>query len=49
MNITSSSGLTMQEMTEASERIYSEVGENADNIWGTVVDEKAWGMRSGSQ
>lgn len=39
MNITSSSGLTMQEMTEASERIYSEVGENADIIWGTVVDE----------
>ncbi len=39
MNITSSSSLTMQEMTEASERIYSEVGENADIIWGTVVDE----------
>ena len=39
MNITSSSSLTMQEMTEASERIYSEVGEDADIIWGTVVDE----------
>ncbi|MGE0084624.1 MAG: cell division protein FtsZ [Desulfococcaceae bacterium] len=39
MNITSSSSLTMQEMTEASERIYTEVGEDADIIWGTVVDE----------
>ncbi|MEE4355126.1 MAG: cell division protein FtsZ [Desulfococcaceae bacterium] len=39
MNITSSSSLTMQEMTEASERIYSEVGEDADIIWGTVMDE----------
>lgn len=29
----------MQEMTEASERIYTEVGEDADIIWGTVVDE----------
>jgi cell division protein FtsZ len=39
MNITSSSDLTMQEMTEASERIYTEVGEDADIIWGTVIDE----------
>jgi cell division protein FtsZ len=39
MNITSSSDLTMEEMTEASDRIYNEVGENADIIWGTVVDD----------
>jgi cell division protein FtsZ len=39
MNITSTSELTMEEMTEASERIYSEVGEEAEIIWGTVVDE----------
>jgi len=39
MNITSNSDLTMEEMAEASERIYNEVGENADIIWGTVVDD----------
>lgn len=39
MNITSSSSLTMEEMTEASDRIYHEVGEDADIIWGTVVDD----------
>ncbi len=39
MNITSTSSLTMEEMTEASERIYNEVGDDADIIWGTVVDE----------
>ena len=39
MNITCNSDLTMEEMTEASERIYNEVGENADIIWGTVVDD----------
>ncbi len=39
MNITSTSDLTMEEMTEASERIYSEVGEDADIIWGAVIDE----------
>ncbi len=39
MNITSTSDLTMEEMTEASDRIYSEVGEDADIIWGTVVDD----------
>ncbi len=38
MNITSNSDLTMEEMAEASERIYNEVGENADIIWGTVLD-----------
>jgi cell division protein FtsZ len=26
-------------MTEASDRIYNEVGEEADIIWGTVVDD----------
>ena len=39
MNITSNSDLTMEEMTEASERIYNEVGDDADIIWGTVVDD----------
>jgi cell division protein FtsZ len=39
MNITSSSDLTMEEMSEASDRIYNEVGEDADIIWGTVVDD----------
>ncbi len=39
MNITSSSDLTMEEMTEASERIYSEVGDDADIIWGAVLDD----------
>jgi cell division protein FtsZ len=39
MNITSSSDITMEEMTEASERIYSEVGDEADIIWGAVIDD----------
>ncbi len=39
MNITCTSELTMEEMTEASDRIYDEVGDDADIIWGTVVDE----------
>ncbi|OQX22114.1 MAG: cell division protein FtsZ [Desulfobacteraceae bacterium IS3] len=39
MNITSSSDLTMEEMTEASERIYNEVGDEADIIWGAVIDD----------
>ena len=39
MNITCSSDLTMEEMSEASERIYNEVGEDADIIWGAVVDD----------
>lgn len=39
MNITCPSDLTMEEMSEASERIYSEVGEDADVIWGAVVDD----------
>jgi cell division protein FtsZ len=40
MNITSSSDITMEEMTEASERIYNEVGEDADIIWGAVIDDE---------
>lgn len=39
MNITSSSDITMEEMTEASDRIYSEVGEDAEIIWGAVLDD----------
>jgi cell division protein FtsZ len=39
MNITSSSEITMEEMTEASDRIYSEVGEDAEIIWGAVIDD----------
>jgi cell division protein FtsZ len=39
MNITSTSDLTMEEMTEASDRIYNEVGDEAEIIWGTVIDD----------
>ncbi|MFO7965019.1 MAG: cell division protein FtsZ [Desulfobacterales bacterium] len=39
INITSTSDITMDEMTEASERIYDEVGEDAEIIWGTAIDE----------
>ncbi|MBI5063670.1 MAG: hypothetical protein HZB87_09485 [Desulfatitalea sp.] len=39
MNITSSSDLTMEEMTEASDRIYHEVGDEAEIIWGAVIDD----------
>jgi cell division protein FtsZ len=39
MNITSSSDITMEEMTEACDRIYSEVGDEAEIIWGTVIDD----------
>ncbi|MEJ2158003.1 MAG: cell division protein FtsZ [Desulfobacteraceae bacterium] len=39
MNITSSSDITMEEMAEASERIYNEVGDDADIIWGAVIDD----------
>ena len=41
MNITSNADLTMEEMTEASERIYNEVGDEAEIIWGTVIDDNA--------
>ncbi len=39
MNITSSSDLTLDEMTEASDRIYQEVGDDAEIIWGQTFDE----------
>ena len=39
INITSTSDITMDEMTEASERIYEEVGDDAEIIWGTALDE----------
>jgi cell division protein FtsZ len=39
INISSNSDLTMEEMAEASERIYQEVGEDAEIIWGTVIDD----------
>ena len=40
MNISSSSDITIDEMTEASEKISSEVGDEAEIIWGTVIDDK---------
>jgi cell division protein FtsZ len=39
MNITCSSDITMEEMTEASDRIYHEVGDDAEIIWGAVIDD----------
>ena len=39
MNITSSSDLTLEEMTEASDKIYDEVGEDAEIIWGQAIYE----------
>ena len=39
LNITCSSDMTMEEMTEASETIYKEVGDDADIIWGTAIDD----------
>ncbi len=38
MNITCSSDLTLDEMTEASDRIYEEVGDDAEIIWGHTID-----------
>lgn len=40
MNITSSSDLTLDEMTAASDRIYKEVGDDAEIIWGQTFDEE---------
>ncbi|MCP4022694.1 MAG: cell division protein FtsZ [Desulfobacteraceae bacterium] len=40
MNITSSSDLTLDEMTEASDRIHKEVGEDAEIIWGQTIDDE---------
>ncbi|MFH1156974.1 MAG: cell division protein FtsZ [Pseudomonadota bacterium] len=39
MNITCSSDLTLDEMTEASDRIHREVGDDAEIIWGQTIDE----------
>lgn len=39
MNITCSTDITMEEMTEASDRIYQEVGDDAEIIWGQTFDE----------
>jgi len=39
LNITSSSDITMEEMTEASDCIYEEVGDDAEIIWGQALDE----------
>lgn len=39
MNVTCGPDLTMTEMTEASDRIHSEAGEEADIIWGAVIDD----------
>lgn len=39
MNITSTSELTLEEMTEATDRIYEEVGDDAEIIWGQAIDE----------
>ena len=39
LNITSSSDLTLDEMTEASDRIYEEVGDDAEIIWGQTIDD----------
>ena len=39
INITSTSDLTLEEMTEASDRIYNEVGDDAEIIWGQAIDE----------
>ena len=40
MNITSSLDLTMDEMTAASDKIYQEVGEDAEIIWGQAFDDE---------
>jgi len=39
MNITCTSNMTLDEMTEASDRVYDEVGDEADIIWGQAIDE----------
>jgi cell division protein FtsZ len=39
LNISSSSDVTMEEITEASDLIHKEVGEDAEIFWGTVFDE----------
>ncbi len=39
MNITSTREITLDEMTEASDRIHKEVGDDADIIWGQIFDD----------
>jgi cell division protein FtsZ len=39
MNITSNESLTMIETNDASDFIYQQVGEDAEIIWGTAIDE----------
>jgi len=39
MNITCGSDMTMGEMTEASDRIHEEAGDEAEIIWGAVMDD----------
>jgi cell division protein FtsZ len=39
MNISSNSHLTMEEMTEASDRIFSKVSDDTEIIWGAAVDD----------
>ncbi len=39
MNVTCGPDLTMAEMTDASDLIYNEAGEEAEIIWGTVLDD----------
>lgn len=39
MNITCGPDLTMAEMADASDRIYNEAGDDAEIIWGAVLDE----------
>ncbi len=39
MNVTCGPDLTMTEMAEASDRIHSEAGDEADIIWGAVLDD----------
>ncbi len=39
MNITCTSEITLDEMTEAADRIYEEVGDDAEIIWGQAIDE----------
>ena len=41
MNITCGPDLTMAEMTDASDLICKEAGDDAEIIWGTVLDESA--------
>lgn len=39
MNITSTRDITLEEMTEASDRIHKEVGDDAEIIWGQIFDD----------